>query len=322
MQITMDTKNLLILSQVKGLGPAFFKKHRIELLNSNNIQFFIDKFTNESKSNFLFYEENAEKIIEDCKSLGIQMISCLSNNYPQQLLDINLPPVMLYIKGNTTLLKNIVSIIGTRNSTPLGNLIAERLGSYFSKDFAICNGLVEGIDEHSIHFGDKTISNAIGVISGGLNYEFTCSKPHAKLIDRVLDAGGLVLSEFSPQQCEDKYSGSKASRIQAGLSQGLILVQSGIDGGSKYTLSTFAKLPRTLGVIHYPSSKEYQSKAFEANRVIVNEQYVGLARIIGLKTEKTISVKSIITISGKKDYDLFKNAIIKNNKLEFFNSME
>ena len=47
---------------------------------------------------------------------------------------------------------------------------------------------------------------------------------------------------FFPKQKEDKYSGSKASRIQAGLSHGLILIQSSVSGGSKYTLEKYAKL--------------------------------------------------------------------------------
>lgn len=68
------------------------------------------------------------------------------------------------------------------------------------------------------------------------------------------------------------YSGSKASRIQAGLSHGLILVQSKIDGGSKYTLAKFAKLGRPIGVIHFPSSAEYQSESFGANRLDYRER--------------------------------------------------
>lgn len=98
------------------------------------------------------------------------------------LLEINDPPAVLYIKGNETLLNKVIAIIGTRHSTPLGNKIAERLGEHFSQEYSICNGLVEGIDEHSIYFNGKITSKAIGIISRGLNYAQTCSKAHAKLL--------------------------------------------------------------------------------------------------------------------------------------------
>ena len=305
----MELKEILILTQVKGIGPAFLKKNRSRLMCCDDCTNFIKEVNEEVLTEYQVYENVAERVLADCNSLGIKPISCLSPEYPRLLLEINDPPAVLYIKGNEALLNKVIAIIGTRHSTPLGNKIAERLGEHFSKEYSICNGLVEGIDEHSICFNGKITSKAIGIISGGLNYTQTCSKAHAKVIDDVLNAGGLIVSEYPPQQPEDKYSGSKASRIQAALSQGLILVQSGIDGGSKYTLATFSKLPRVLGVIHFPTSEEYQSEKFEANRVIISEQKDGIARFVGLKTTKKIELSSIIPIQGKADYDIFSSKI-------------
>lgn len=305
----MELKNIIILTQVKGIGPAYFKKNRSRLNSCNDCICFIEEVNKDALSEFSIYERFAENVLADCESLGIKPISCLSPDYPRQLLEINDPPAVLYIKGNEMLLNNVIAIIGTRHSTPLGDKIAERLGEHFSQNYAICNGLVEGIDEHSVYYNGKITSKAIGIISGGLNYTQTCSKAHTKVIEDVLNAGGLIISEYPPQQPEDKYSGSKASRIQAALSQGLILVQSGMDGGSKYTLATFAKLPRTLGVIHFPSSNEYQSEKFEANRVIISEHKEGLAKFVGLKTTKKIELSSIVPIQGKADYDIFLSKI-------------
>ena len=305
----MELKNIIILTQVKGIGPAFFKKNRSKLKFSNDYMSFIKEINENALLELSMYEKFAERVLADCNSLGIKPISCLSPEYPKQLLEINDPPAVIYIKGNENLLNKVIAIIGTRHSTPLGNIIAERLGKHFSQEYAICNGLVEGIDEHSVCYNGEITSKALGIISGGLNYTKTCSKAHAKVIDDVLNAGGLIISEFPPQQPEDKYSGSKASRIQAGLSQGLILVQSRIDGGSKYTLASFSKLSRVLGVIHFPSSEEYQSEEFEANRCIISGQKEGIAKFVGLKTIRNIKISSIIPIQGKADYDIFTSKI-------------
>lgn len=316
----MTLKDIIILTQVKGIGPAFFKSNRARLMNCDDCKEIIKEKNADALSDYAVYEHFADSVINDCEALEIKAISCFSPEYPQQLLEISDPPAVLYVKGNEQLLNKVIAIIGTRHSTPLGNTIAERLGEHFSKEYAICNGLVEGIDEHSIYYNGKVTPKAIGIISGGLNYTQTCTKSHAKVIDDVLNAGGLIISEYPPQQPEDKYSGSKASRIQAGLSHGLILVQSSIDGGSKYTLAAFSKLPRVLGVINFPSCDEYQTEKFEANRVITSENYEGVARFVGLKTSKKIALSAIVAIQGKSDYNIFSDKLESQNpqQLSFF----
>ena len=114
------------------------------------------------------------------------------------------------------------------------------------------------------------------------------------------------------------YSGSKASRIQAGLSHGLILVQSKVDGGSKYTLAKYAKLGRPIGVIHYPTSAEYESESFGANRLIVDKGIEGLSQIIGVKKSSSLSVGKIISLSSKADYDIFLNALSHKDNHNLF----
>lgn len=316
----MTTKDILVLTMVKGLGPASIKKniHRLKSdIDSHNL---IRELKPKELMNLSTYENNAEIIISICQKEGIEIIDLTSPSYPSSLMEISNPPAILYVKGNKELLcKKTVAIIGTRHSTNLGNRIAERLGGYFSQHFAICNGLVEGIDEHSIYVNGKVIPNAIGIISGGLCYKSTCSQNHIRVIEDVLNAGGLIISEFSPMKKEDKYSGSNSSRIQAGLSSGIILVQSKIDGGSKYTLDRFVKLGRIVGVVHFPANPEYQDDTFEANRLIVGERENGLAKFVGLKTAKTLNVKDIIPINSKDDYKVLEDSLMLDKISEQLN---
>lgn len=312
----MDIKNILILSMVKGIGPAFIKKNCHRLINDNSCDQIVKESKPEELDNLVSYAKTADEIMSDCKDNDIKMVSIIDAEYPSQLKEIGDPPSVLFIKGNLSLLNHVIAIIGTRHSSELGNKIAERVGSYFADYFSICNGLVEGIDEHSIYVGSKVLSNVVGIISGGLCYNETCSSHHIQVINDVLEAGGLIISEYYPRQKEDKYSGSKASRIQAGLSHGLILVQSKIDGGSKYTLAKFAKLGRPIGVIHFPSSAEYQSESFGANRLIAEKGKDGLAQMIGLKKTSSINIGPLIVLSNKDDYNkLIQSMSIANNNV-------
>lgn len=305
---------------IKGIGPAFMKRNRNRLAQSESCLQIVEENKPAEIDSIPHLSKVADSIIKDCQFLGIEIIDFFSHDYPWQLLEISDPPSVLYIKGNKSLLKNVIAIIGTRHSTPLGNKIAERLGQYFSNKFSICNGLVEGIDEHSIYIDGKVLPNVVGIISGGLNYTETCIKAHIRVIEDVIQADGLIVSEFPPQQKEDKYSGSKASRIQAGLSQGLILVQSSIDGGSKYTLASYAKLKRVLGIVHVPSVDEYNLDVFGANRLIVEKHNSGVAEMIGFKKADNINIRSIITVEGKNNYEEFENEVfftIRGNELLF-----
>ena len=117
------------------------------------------------------------------------------------------------------------------------------------------------------------------------------------------------VSECFPRKKEDAYSGSKASRIQAGLSCGLILVQSKVDGGSKYTLAKYSKLGRPIGVIHFPQSREYGSELFGANRLLIEQGKEGLAQMIGLKRSSSLNNGPIIILSNKDDYLVLLHAV-------------
>lgn len=311
----MDIKNILALSMIKGIGPAFIKRNINRIASDTNCYALVEEHKAEQVERVSACLEKADKIIKDCARYGIEIISIISPNYPNCLKEINDPPCVLFAKGNKKLLNKCIAIIGTRKSTNLGNKIAEKIGNYFSKNYAICNGLVEGIDEHSIYVEGKILPNVIGIISGGLCYEETCSKVHIKVINDVLHAGGLVITEFFPHIKEDKFSGSKASRIQAGLSQGLILVQSSIDGGSKYTIASFAKLGRAMAVVHYPISKEYQDNSFSGNRLIVEEKYEGIAKMISLKTISKINIKSITVLERKEDYTSFVRRMTEHEQV-------
>lgn len=314
--MVMDARNILILSMVKGIGPAFIKRNYSRLLQGVSCEQLVHEVKAEELDVLGDYARAAEEIITCCNANGIIPISIMDAGYPKQLMEIADPPSVLFVKGNVDLLKRVVAIIGTRKSSDLGNRIAERLGAYFSQHFSICNGLVEGIDEHVVYYNGKILPNVVGVISGGLCYSETCSAHHRSIIEDVLGAGGLIVSEYFPRQKEDKFSGSKASRIQAGLSKGLILVQSGIDGGSKYTISTFSKLNRTLGVIGFNGSSEYQKDdSFGANRLIISKGIQGIADFVGAKKLSSIYVKDIVCIKTKDDYARMEASIDKMDLL-------
>lgn len=313
---------LLALGKISGIADAFIKKNlsafklgttdkAIDQLSKVS-----DKISRESISEHLDW---ADKVIRRCEELGIVILPIYDPNYPSRLKELSNPPAVLYLLGNTSLLNRpIISLIGTRKSTNLGNNIANKVGAYFSHNNALCNGLVDGIDRHSIIDGGTVFPNIVGILSGGLNFRMTSSKITSELAEQVLKKNGLLISEVVPDQKEDQYSGSKSSRIQAGLSSALILIQSSMEGGSKYTIKAFSNLNRIIGYISFIGNNEYDSDVnFSANRTFDKTGLEGVAKMCDLKKSSTLNIKKLIHINSSLDYDLvikeLNNEVSNNN---------
>jgi DNA processing protein len=145
------------------------------------------------------------------------------------------------------------------------------------------------------------------------------SKTTSNLANGVLEKEGLLLSEYEPNKKEDQFSGSKASRIQAGLSRSLILVQSGIDGGSKYTIKAFSTLNRPLGIIDYSVNNSFaEESGFEANQLILNNGISAIKDICGIAKKERIKISSIIPLTNSSDYKVLEKAI-QNADIKLFN---
>lgn len=304
-------KNIIAFSQVKGIGASFMKQN-IHLINNykDNIEMLASITNKVTVSNLEANKINVEKIIKDCIENDIHVLTFIDDEYPKNLLEIKDPPPVIYWKGNYSLISKAIAIIGTRKSTDLGNKIAAKLGTYFSENWAICNGLVDGIDKNSVLINNEMVPNVIGILSGGLNFEKTSSKVTKELASKVLANDGLLISEQEPNKKEDQFSGSKASRIQAGLSKGLILTQSSISGGSKYTLKTFSEVKRPIGVIAFEANSAFQnSEEFSANRLLIAENKKGLLKMCDIKKVENLKTSKIIKISGVTDYTVFENSI-------------
>lgn len=200
-------------------------------------------------------------------------------------------------------------------ATSQANSIANKVGAYFSINNALCNGLVDGIDRHCVENGNTVFKNTIGILSGGLNFRHTSSRITCELAEKVLKEDGLLISEVEPDKKEDQFSGSKASRIQAGLSSALILIQSSFDGGSKYTIKAFSKLNRIVGYISFTGNKEYDSDInFSANRTFDMLGLEGVAMMCDIKKVSSLSIKRLIPIHSSQDYEIVVEELNKKNE--------
>jgi DNA processing protein len=320
---------LIALLELEKIGPAFIKKAvSNNCFESSDIAKDIKKITSSNKKTFddvTIYDavERAKEIIFKCNEEGITIIGLTSDDYPSLLKEIKDPPPVIYCKGNIDLLYDkVVCIIGTREPNETAIIISERIGLFYANSgWTICNGLAEGVDNFSIKSNDLIHNNVIGILAGGLNYNNNkiLLKKTAKNAEKTIESGGLLISEMPPGKKEDTFSVVKSCRIQAGLSYGLILVQSSLDGGSRFTTKSFCETQRPIAVIN-PIQLDFDLPTYNANKEIILNGKKGLSKFTELKEDK-IQTSKIFVIKSKDDYTEFE-ILMKNrpNKIEQSNT--
>jgi DNA processing protein len=176
----------------------------------------------------------AEEEIEFIKKYKITPLFLTDKNYPQRLLNCYDSPPLLYFKGNADLnCQRIVAIVGTRNNNEYGKRACEKLiEELVEEDVLVVSGLAFGIDSIAHKSALKNNLKTIGVLAHGLDRVYP--KQNTSLAKQMISSGGL-LTEFKSNTNPDKQNFPGRNRIVAGISDAIIVIESGIKGGSLIT---------------------------------------------------------------------------------------
>ncbi len=176
----------------------------------------------------------AEEEIGFIEKYKITPLFLTDKNYPQRLLNCYDSPPLLYFKGNTDLnCSKIVAIVGTRNHNDYGKKICEKLvEELVSEEVLVVSGLAFGIDSIAHKCAVKNNIKTVGVLAHGLDRVYPAQ--NTSLAKQMISCGGL-LTEFKSNTIPDKQNFPGRNRIVAGISDAIIVIESGIKGGSLIT---------------------------------------------------------------------------------------
>jgi DNA processing protein len=176
----------------------------------------------------------AEEEISFIKKYKITTLFITDKNYPQRLLNCYDSPPLLYYMGNSDLNHSrIVAVVGTRNHNEYGKNICEKLiNDLVNEDVIIVSGLAFGIDTIAHKSSIKNNIKNIGVLAHGLDRVYPAQ--NLSLAKQMISCGGL-LTEFRSNTIPDKQNFPGRNRIVAGISDAVVVIESGIKGGSLIT---------------------------------------------------------------------------------------
>ena len=177
----------------------------------------------------------ADAVLEDCRSMGFHIITMQDAEYPQRLLSIETPPLVLYYRG--TLLPfdelPVVSVVGSRRASLYGLTEAKTLGTQLARcGGTVISGGAEGVDTMALEGALQENVPVAAVLGNGL--DVTYPKMNKKLFERVLERGCLI-SEYVPGTPPYGKNFPKRNRILSGLSLGVVVVEAPKVSGSLIT---------------------------------------------------------------------------------------
>ena len=215
--------------------------------------------------------QGVRSLLEEYAQKGVTCVSYPSALYPEALRHIPDPPLVLYCKGDTSLLgTRKFAIVGSRRTRPQTLRQTERFAAGLARAFTIVTGLAEGGDTAAA-LGALAVGKVICVLPYGFDYFYPAC--NADLLAKVVQKG-LAVSEYRPQETVRNYHFPARNRIIAGLSEGVLVVSAGAKSGTRTTAdSAFAygrdvfafpyDIGVTLGVGCNALIKEYAKLADE-----------------------------------------------------------
>ena len=167
----------------------------------------------------------------------IKEISIEDRDYPKLLKKIKDPPKILYCLGSLPRadLKGF-AVVGTRRCSTYGKQAASEIAADLADaGLTIVSGFAKGIDtcahQAVIERGKRTIA----ILGTGLDEKSIYPKSNLKLINKVLETEGCLISEYPPGTHGSEFTFPKRNRLISGISLGVLVVEAKRKSGALIT---------------------------------------------------------------------------------------
>ena len=236
-------------------------------------------------------------------------LTLADSRYPSSLLNIEDPPLVLYLQGHVDLIwqldhkdnmqsgalqgkspykhaKDGIAMVGSRNPTPQGLATAHAFAQSFTQaGLVVVSGLALGIDgaahEGALegwlnnHAGSPNDGCTIAVIGTGLDRVYPSK--HLALAHRIVEHG-LMVSEFPLGTPPLPANFPKRNRIISALSLGTLVVEAAVKSGSLITARLASEQGKEVfaipGSIHSTQSRGCHALLKQGAKLVESAQDV------------------------------------------------
>lgn len=191
----------------------------------------------------------ADDTIRKCNENGIRLLLITDWDYPERLINISIPPLVIYYKGTIPQIDDIpvICVVGPREVSDFGKKASYSLSYRFAKaGFIVVSGAAKGSDtmahKAALDAGGKTI----GLLGCGhlVNY-----LPENKHLREQIAENCCLLSEYPPEHKTGRYTFPIRNRIMSAVSLGTVVIEGDTKSGAITTANHAIEQGRDVFVI-------------------------------------------------------------------------
>lgn len=173
---------------------------------------------------------------------------------PTLLKEIPDPPKKLYTCGNTDLFyakdTKFLCVVGSRRYTNYGKeLCVSLIKSLAGMPVVIVSGLALGIDGIAHKVALDCGLQTIAVPGSGLHPETLYPRSHYFLAEEIVEKGGLLVSEYSPETRASPWTFPMRNRIMAAMCHAVLVIEAEEDSGTLITARLALDYNRDIGAV-------------------------------------------------------------------------
>lgn len=188
---------------------------------------------------------------------NVVCLDIFDSDYPVLLKEIDSAPLLIYIKGDPTILsKPLFAVVGSRKATNYGISLAYDYAVQLSSlGIGIVSGLARGIDT-AAHKGAVKAGKTVAVLGSGL---LNIYPQENKTLFEEITVNGAAVSEFPLNTLPLAENFPRRNRIISGLCRGVLVVEAARKSGALITARLACEQNREVfampGVVDSPLSK-------------------------------------------------------------------
>lgn len=178
---------------------------------------------------------------------------------PKDLREIPQPPKKLYLWGELPKEDTIcLAVVGSRKATTYGKDVVRKLIlGLKGYPIAIVSGLAVGIDALSHEAALDAGLHAVAFPGSGISEESLSYNPNVKLMKKIIDSGGCLISEFEPDTKAAFYTFPMRNRLVAGISRAALIIEAQEKSGTLITARMALDYNREVLAVPGPINSDF-----------------------------------------------------------------
>lgn len=238
----------------------------------------------------------AAETVEGWAGKGFRVVTVLDREYPRNLREVFNHPPFLFIEGTwrETVDRRSIAVVGTRSCSEAGTEAARRFSrELVEAGFTILSGMAVGIDTAAHTAALEAGGRTAAVMGTGLKHRYP--EENAPLADRIVDAGGALLTQFPPSQGPRRWTFPRRNVVMSGLSLATLVIEASETSGAKMQARVALQHGRTV---------------FLLRTLVENHEWARNYVTEGRYGTKAIPVESTEEIAERIDHPVSPEAVV------------